>query len=191
MRRFALLLTLLVSPLATAAPRLFDHEPDTLHAFVGGGYLGSPGGSGASVLGGLRLGLGRHLALSFDLGYGSLSSIQDRWWLMPAIAFVVPTSRVRFDFGAGFGVGTATYFGTWANYAKDKPIGSAELVPTVRGHAVAAIKLTPGFELFGRIDVASQLLEGNAIGIRRGDGPTRNAETSWIALSVGGQFRLL
>jgi hypothetical protein len=190
-RSIAVLIALLIPGLAAASPSLLDHSPNPLHAFVGLGYQGSPGGDGGAVIGGLRYGLGQHFALSFDAGYGALNSKQDRWWLMPAVAFVLPTERVRFDFGAGLGLGTSSGFSTWSDFAADRTLWASQGVPTLRGHAIAAFTLTPRFELFARVDVSSQLLEGNTLGWRTGDGPARNAETMWINLSLGGQFRLL
>ncbi len=187
----AAFLTLVTPTLGAAAPVLLEHEQRPLHAFVGLGYQGSPGGDGANVIGGLRYGMGKHLALSFDAGYGVLSSKQDRWWLMPAVAVVVPTQVVRLDLGVGLGLGTSSGFSTWDDMAADRTLWASQGVPTVRGHAVAAFTLTPRFELFARVDVSSQLLEGNALGWRTGDGPLRNPDTMWINLSLGGQFRLL
>ncbi len=180
---FVLVLALLIP---TAAP-----APLPLHAFVGAGYQASPGGAGASAIGGLRLEVARHVALSFDAGYGFLSSKQDRWWLMPSVALVLPTSHARFDIGAGLGLGTSSAFATWDDYAHDRTAWATEAVPAVRGHIVAAFPITPRFELFARLDVASQLLEGNTLGWRHGDAPTRNTETMWLNFSLGGQFRLL
>src|SRR5450755_1705652 len=91
-----------LSPLSPLSPR----PPDTLSLFAAAGYLGSPGASGGAFSSGLRLRLGAHMAGSFDVGYGILDTFagtQDRWWAMPAIAFVVPAGPVRFDLGVGAG----------------------------------------------------------------------------------------
>ena len=186
----AVVLVLLTPAFAAAAPGLLDHGPNPLHAFVGLGYQGSPGGDGANLIGGLRYGMGHHFALSFDAGYGVLSSKQDRWWLMPAVALVIPMRAVRVDLGIGLGLGTSSCFSTWNDMAADQTLWASQGVPTVRAHAVAAFTITEKFELFARADVSSQLLEGNTLGWRTGDGPSRNADTMWINLSLGAQFRL-
>jgi hypothetical protein len=189
--RFAIVLAMLAPAIARAAPTSLEPQPRKLRAFVGLGYVGSPGGDGGAVLGGLRLSMGKHLALSFDAGYSALSSKQDRWWLMPSIALVVPAGPVRFDAGAGLVLGTSSAFSTWSDFAADRTLWASQGVPAVRGHAIAAVTLTPRFELFARVDVSSQLLEGNTLGWRTGDGPTRNADTMWINLWLGGQFSIL
>ena len=187
----SVLVALLLPTVAAAEPGLVDESLNTLRAFVGLGYQGTPGGNGGVVTGGLRYGLGRHLALSLDASYGMVSSKQDRWSVMPSIALVIPTDRLRFDLGAGIGPGTSSGFATWDDFAHDRTAWANEAVPTVRSHAIAAFTLTPRFELFARVDVSGQLLEGNTLGWRHGDGPAHNADVMWINLSLGGQFRLL
>ncbi len=177
-------------PLSILALLLTVAEPNHLHAFVGGGYLTTPGGQGAAVVGGMRYSIGRHFAVSLAASYGSLNSIQDRWWVMPTIAWVIPAGAFRFDFGAGVGSSTATAFASWSDYSRDQPMWVNEAVPSFRLNAIVAAPISPGFELFARADATMQLLEQTSLGWRRGEAPTRNTGTMFLNLSVGCQFRL-
>lgn len=93
--------------------------PHSVGLFAGVGALGSPGATGGAFLAGLRLGVGKHFAASVDLGYGLLTApptIQDRWWLMPSAALVIPAGSVRLDLGVGAGVGTSSGYLSWSDY---------------------------------------------------------------------------
>jgi hypothetical protein len=166
-----------------------DPQPAKLGVFEGVGYLGSPGAHGATFAAGLRLGLATHFAASVDLGYGLLSTfagMQDRWWVMPSLAFVTMASPVRFDVGVGAGVGTSSGYASWSDYA-GAPFAPTWhfTVPAVRAHGIAAIRLTRDVDVFVRADVASLLLTGPA-------GPyTGVMDTTWVALWLGFQHRLL
>ena len=162
---------------------LDDARSERLALFAGAGYLGSPGATGGAFCAGLRLRPGEHAAGSFDLGYGLLGayqSTQDRWWAIPAIAFVVTASPVRFDVGVGAGVGTSSGYASWSAYtaAPFTPSWHAT-VPAVRAHAVAAFRLTRSSDAFVRADVASLWLAGS--------GSTLSAaeDSLWVALWVG------
>ncbi len=164
----------------------------TLGVFTSLGYLGSPGGNGSAFDVGLRLGVGRHFALSFDAGYGVLATgatIQDRWWLMPSMAVVIPARigglRTSFDVGAGVGLGASSGYVSWTEYV-DKPfmpVWAFQLVPTVRVHALASIAVNRNVDMFLRADAASLVLLPRA-----GVGVT---DTTWLTLSLGAHFRML
>jgi hypothetical protein len=166
-----------------APPRPDDPK---LALFAGAGYLGSPGADGGALLAGLRLGVGRHFAASFDVGYGLLAAPgveEDRWWVMPAAAWVIPAGPVRFDLGAGGGVGTSSGYVTWSDYVA-RPFTPAWhfTVPAVRAHATAAVEIARGLDVFARVDVASLLFVGSQSGA---------TDTTWVALWVGVEPRLL
>ena len=168
-------------------------DPRELSLFVGTGYLASPGANGNAVSTGIRLRTG-HAALSFDLGYGLLSTRvgkQDRWWLIPAAAVVIPAGPVTFDLGAGVGLGTSSGFSSFKDWSNDRTTWEFQLIPAARAHAVTTLKLTDSFELFVRLDVASLLLDRNSAGFQTRRINPGISETVWIHLWVGGQFRLL
>jgi hypothetical protein len=154
--------------------------------FASGGFLASPGMSGAAVTSGLRLGIGRHLALSLDLGYGLLaahSTVQDRWWIIPTAAIVIPAGRLRFDIGGGIGRGAASGYRSWSGYTAKPfdPIWAFQLVPTAQLHATLAIPLTSVLSLILRLEAASLLLLESRAGV---------SDTTWAALSFGIRLRL-
>jgi hypothetical protein len=166
--------------------KVADPEPDTLGAFAEIGYLGSPGAHGSAFGAGLRLRLADHLAASADLGYGLLSdgsTVQDRWWVIPSLALVLPVRALRFDLGAGAGVGTASGYTSWSGYtsAPFTPTWHAT-VPAVRGHAIATFPLTQRLDLVARGEVATLVFTGLD---SAHSGPT---DTSWVALSLGVQY---
>jgi hypothetical protein len=168
----------------------------TVDVLASAGYLGALAGHGAALEAGVRVPLGEHLALAFDLGYGVLhdgATVEDRWWLIPSLAWVARTVRLRFDFGAGAGLGASSGYASFADYTSGpfSPVWAYQLVPAVRGHAIAAMPLTRTTDAFVRLDVAALLLSGNAIGSRVGDPEPRLADTSWMTLSIGAAFALL
>jgi hypothetical protein len=156
-----------------------------LGLFAGAGVLGSPGATGGAFLTGLRLALGRHFAASVDLGYGLITApptIQDRWWVIPSAALVVPVGPVRLDVGAGVGVGTSSGYLSWAGYDARPftPVWHAT-VPAVRAHVTTAIAASRGLDLFARADVASLVSAGS---------PAGATDATWFALWIGVQPRL-
>jgi hypothetical protein len=173
-------------PLDADAPAPVDPHASTLGLFAGAGYLGSPGASGGAFLTGLRLGVGEHFAGSVDLGYGLLSApstIQDRWWVIPAAALVIHTGTVRLDLGVGAGVGTSSGYTTLSAYAAEPftPLWHYT-VPAARAHLGASVPLTRSLDLFARADVASLLFVGSEPGVM---------DTTWLALWIGVTPRLL
>ena len=168
----------------------------TLGLFVGAGFLASPGQAGGGFELGLRLGLGRWAALGFDVGYGLLGAapaVQDRWWLMPTAALVIPAGRLKVDLGAGLGLGASSGYTTWSAYVKGPfdPVWAFQLVPAIRGHAAVSLELTRRTAVFARLDVASLLLMGSTIGYRNGNAGAGPTDTLWIGLWVGALIRLL
>jgi hypothetical protein len=185
-------LVLLVLTAATRAARADEAtEPKapsvahTVDAFAAAGALASPGATGGAFLAGLRLGVGEHFAASADLGYGLLTApptIQDRWWVMPSAALVVPVGSVRLDLGAGAGVGTTSGYVSWSDYDARPftPIWHYT-VPAVRLHVTAAFPIARNLDLFARADAAS------LVGVTSPSGPV---DTTWFALWIGLQPRL-
>jgi hypothetical protein len=202
----AVLIVLLGPALAAAEGVQTVTQPDpnarTLGVFASVGYLGSPGASGAAVNLGVRWRLNRNLALSADYGYGMIGAsgavqdpsheVEDRWWIMPAVAWVIPTTRVQLDLGAGVGLATASGYPSWSFFgaAPFGPVWAFQLVPAVRVHALAAMRLTGRFEIFARVDAGSLLLGGNSIGIRSADQSPGLMDTTWLNLSLGLRCRL-
>jgi len=161
--------------------------PHRLGLFAGVGALGSPGATGGAFLTGLRLGVGRHFAASVDLGYGLLTApptIQDRWWVIPSAAVVIPAGSVRFDLGAGAGVGTSSGYLSWSDYDARPftPIWHYT-VPAARAHVAAAIEIARNLDLFARADVATLFSVGSQAG--------GAMDTTWFALWIGVEPRLL
>ncbi len=164
-----------------------------LTLFTGAGYLTSGGGTGGAIATGVRLGVGRRFALGLDFGYGVMglgSTMQDRWWVIPSMAVVVPVDvgrrRAAFDIGAGLGLGTSSgYAGGWSEYAAHPFTATWEyqLVPAVRAHAIASLSMTPTLELFARADAAALVLP-------HGAGATVT-DSTWLLFSMGTRFELL
>jgi hypothetical protein len=171
---------------AAAAP---SAGPERLGLLVGAGFLASPGGSGAAVSGGLRLTLAEHCTGSFDLGYGVLelaTATQDRWWAIPSIAVVASAGRVRFDAGAGAGVGTASGYRSWSAYtaAPFTPDWHAT-VPAARLYALAAMPLGHDFAGFVRADIAALWVA------KSGSTHDDLRDSSWVLLWLGVESRVL
>ncbi len=189
----AALLALLLPTLGEAAELSGEsvREQHRLGLFVGTGYLGTPSGHGVAISGGLRFPLGRHLALGFDVGYGftgAHAAVEDRWWLLPSAAFVVPLGRWSFELGVGAGLGTASGFASWSAYTSDHTDWAYQLAPAGRLHARVAFDVSPGFTLFARFEVATLWTQSNVIGFREGSGHASSAENLWFGLCLGAQF---
>lgn len=176
-------------PLPAEAP-----PPDTrLQLFVALGALGAAPGVGTSLEGGLRFRAAKHLAVSFDLGYGVLgttNAMQDRWWLTPSVAATFGDRRVRLDLGAGLGLGASSGYLSWGTYfdAPFDPEWAFQLVPLVRLHAQAAARVSPSVELFVRLEAAALIVEGNTLGLRHGNDRPQFAALTWLSLSFGAQL---
>jgi hypothetical protein len=195
----ASLVTLALPWRADAAPPQPAHGAEVeqrASAVVGTGYLGSPGLGGFALTAGLRFLPLRHLAVSFDLGYGleaRSADVQDRWWLMPSMACVAYAGPVRLDFGAGVGLGATSGYASWSSYADApfSPTWAYQLVPAVRSHVIAAARVNRALDVFLRVEAASLLLNGNSVGSRVGDPRPEVADKTWYALLAGAQLRLL
>jgi len=163
-----------------------------LSAFASTGYLGSSGASGGAFATGVRLALGRHFALGFDLGYGLIATqtiLEDRWWLIPSMAVVLPARigslRPTFDLGAGFGWGTSSGYKNWSEYAA-QPFSADwayQLVPTFRVHAIASLPLTSTVDVFARAEAAAMVMPD--------DTHATATDTTWFMFSIGTRFDLL
>jgi hypothetical protein len=199
MKRRIMALTVCVglapSAVAAAEPNVVATNGDTpakLGLFTSLGYLGSPGASGTAFGAGLRLGIGRRFAVSFDVGYGVLGAqsgtVEDRWWLIPSMALVLPTRiagrRAAFDLGAGVGLGASSGYPSFSTYvaAPFTPEWRFQLVPAARVHAMGSFSVTRGLDILVRADAASLLMSGSGTGLM---------DTTWLMLSVGAQFRVL
>jgi hypothetical protein len=216
MNRFVTASTLLaITALTTAAaadptPKV---EPDTttkraegpakLSLFTSAGYLSSSNANGAAISTGVRYAVGDHFALGLDLGYGLLAlsktqpggtaalptGMQDRWWIMPTMAVVIPTRiaklPVTFDIGAGFGLGTSSGYRSWSTYAAQPFTAdwAFQLVPTVRAHAIASVSVSHNVDVFLRADAAAMILPQNAT--------PSTTDSTWVQLALGTSFRLL
>jgi len=187
---------------AEEPPKLPAPEPPSrftnLTGFAGAGYMTSGGGHGAALSSGVRLGIGRYFALGFDFGYGLMATpqgsafrgttMEDRWWLMPSMAFVIParvgSHRLAFDLGVGLGVGTTSGYSSGARYA-DQPLSADweyQLIPTFRLHAIAAMEVGKNLEVFARADAASLIMEhGTGLAV---------TDHTWLLLSLGTRFNL-
>jgi len=175
----------------TPAPR-----PQRLGLSVGLGYLGSAGMNGGALSLGLRYAPIRLVALSFDLGYGVLAAppgVQDRWWLMPAVALVLPLGPVRLDVGAGLGLGASSGYRSWAAYVAGPfdPVWAFQLVPAARGHVSAALPLSRCCDGFARAELGGLILSGSSIGSRVGGDGRTLGDRLWFQLALGVHFRLL
>jgi hypothetical protein len=170
--------------------------PQRLGVTVATTYLGSGAGSGAAVSSGLRLALGRHFALGADLGYGLLgtpSATQDRWWILPSVAWVIPAGDARIDVGAGLGLGAASGYASFGDYTRGpfSPAWAFQLVPAARVHLMAAMPLGRDVDVFARLEVAALVLSGTELGSRHGNANPDAADTTWFDLGAGVQFRWL
>jgi len=178
------------SPDAVGAPI----NPHELSAFLSVGWLTNTDANGAALDGGLRVALGRYAAFSIDMGYGviaSASNTQDRWWLIPSFALVIPLDAVRFDLGAGIGLGICSGYPDFERFASDPftPPWAFQLVPTARAHVMASVQLERGLDGFVRFDAGTLLLEGNSIGMRDGNTSPQSVDTLWLHAAVGVSFR--
>jgi hypothetical protein len=189
-----------ITSLASADPTNPDSSNDKpaeglakLTVFTSAGYLSTSGGNGGALATGVRLALGDHFALGLDLGYGLLAlqqgTMQDRWWIIPSMAVVLPAHigkvPLSFDIGAGLGLGTSSGYASWSTYSA-RPFSADwafQLEPAVRAHAIAAVSVSRNVDLFLRADAAALILP-------QGSAPT-DADGMWMMFALGSRFRLL
>jgi hypothetical protein len=112
---------------------------------------------------------------------------------VPTVAGVARAGRVRFDVGAGLGLGASSGYASFSAYAAApfSPVWAFQLVPVARGTVVAAMPLTTTTLGFVRLDVASLLLSGNSLGFRAGNPDVGLASTSWLCLALGAEIGAL
>ncbi len=176
---------------ATASAQQLGH----LDTWVAVGYLSSFDGAGTALSGGVSFDLGRYVAAGFDLGYGVLgdsTDVQDRWWLMPTLALVLPLSHARLELGAGFGFGAASGYRDMGAFvqAPFDPEWAYQLVPMVRGHLGATIELSADVDGWARVEVASLTLDRTSLGSRVLNPTPRTTDTLWVHVAVGTSFHV-
>jgi hypothetical protein len=162
--------------------------------------MGSPGEIGLAFALGTRLALGRYSALRFDVGYGVMGgsrSLEDRWWLVPSFAAVIPVERLRIEVGAGLGFATSSGYTDFDAFVRE-PFDddwAYQLVPAVRGHLALWIDLEESVAAYVQIDAGGLLTAGNDIGLRVGPnggaGIPSDAQLVWATLTVGTSHDLL
>jgi hypothetical protein len=115
--------------------------------------------------------------------------MQDRWWLIPSMAFVIPVAvggrRLTFDLGMGLGAGTSSGYSSWSRYV-ERPFAADwefQLAPTYRVHGIASLEVARSVEIFARADAAAMILPP-------GSGPSVT-DSTWVLLSLGARFDLL
>jgi hypothetical protein len=190
-------ITLVVQPAyGDSATSLPNREPQKLGVFADTSYLASAAGNGVAVSSGLRLALGAHAALGADLGYGVLaapSAAQDRWWILPTLAWVIPTGPWRLDLGAGLGVGASSGYASLGAYTAGpfSPTWAFQLVPAARAHVMGATSVSRDIDLFVRLEAATLVLSGTPLGFRHGNTSPGSSDTTWFDVGAGLQFRVL
>jgi len=187
-----ILVTVAVGALQLDAPAQTPAHQARLSLFVGTGVLASAVGPGASVEGGARLSAARHLAVSLDVGYGILGSgaAQDRWWLIPSLAFTGTLGPLRLDLGAGLGLGICSGYSAWSKYwsAPFSPDWADQLAPTARVHAGVALPLTEKLQLYGRVEATTLV---PVFGFRANDANLTFADRSALNFVLGAQVGVL
>lgn len=164
--------------------------PSRVELYGGGGYLASLGGSGAAANVGVRVKLAKHLAGTFDFGWGLLHDgkvAEDRWWLMPSLELTAPLGPIRADLGAGFGLATSSGYPDVATFGQ-RPFGpdwAFQLAPAARGYVRASWD-----RWFVRADVGTLLLDGNQVGLRSGNPSPTAEQTHWALLWLGAAIDL-
>jgi len=176
-------------------------RPNLELALVGGvAALGSPGEIGLAFALGTRLALGRYTALRFDIGYGVTGgsrSLEDRWWLVPSFAAVIPIERLRVEVGAGVGFATSSGYTDLDAFVRDpfEDDWAYQLVPAVRGHLALWLDLEEAVDAYVQLDAGGLLTAGNDIGLRAGPnggaGIPSDAQLVWATLTVGTSHDLL
>jgi hypothetical protein len=195
-------LALLLVPEVAHAESLGGERPPasatsttSLGVYSGLGYFGVNDVNGAAFLVGARLGVKRHLAFGFDFGWGALAltdsaAVEDRWWLMPSAAFVIPAGAARIDLGVGLGVATASGYDSSSTFfaAPFAPKWAFQLVPAGRLQAVAMIPVSERVDVFMRPE-AGMLFGAGTLGLSNGDANRPFRDTSWAALFLGAHYR--
>jgi hypothetical protein len=146
---------------------------------LGAAEIGSAGENGAAFTVGILFRPIRFLQTSVEFGYGLLDGArgpEDRWWVMPTLALVIPAGRMSFDLGGGVGSGTVSGYQTWPSYFAH-PFDPCWHItePAVRGHLGFSVPLTGSIDLWGRADVGTIVA------------PAPASDTQWHGLTIGVQ----
>ncbi len=191
-----LFLVIQTSAKAESPSSLAPQRTPRVDVFGSVGFLTNADAHGSALVAGTRLRFGPHFALSFDIGYGIIGSsttVQDRWWLIPSAAVVLPIGPLELDLGFGLGLGTSSGYSDMGEFAREpfNPDWAFQLAPTARAHAIASVPLNADTTAFLRLDVATLLLEGNTIGLRDLNPQPSAMDPIWINVAVGFSFRAL
>lgn len=162
--------------------------------FLGGGYLTNGQEQGLAVQAGLRLALGVHLAIEFDIGYGVLGSdreVQDRWWLFPAVVCVLPIDFSSFELGGSVGLAASSGYSNLDEFAAAPfdPNWALQLVPAMRGHMAWRTRLDRKLTFVARVDITTLLPYENTIGVRHGNPNPSHRDNISTHVSFGLSFR--
>ncbi len=183
-----------MSPSVTRADEVDDALVAELDLVGGVALLEAPGEVGLAFSLGTRLALGRYSAVRFDIGYGVMGgsrSLEDRWWLIPSFAFVVPVDRLRVELGVGVGLATSSGYTSFDAFVRE-PFDddwAYQLIPAIRGHAALWLELGDDADAYVQIDAGGLVTEGNDIGLRVGN--PNAAQRVWATLTVGTSLNLL
>jgi hypothetical protein len=185
----------LITLLATATAPARAEAPQKLGVLVAASYLGNGVAGGVALSSGVRFAMGEHVALSAQLGYGVLSgpaTTQDRWWMLPTIAWVLPADPVRVDVGVGLGLGASSGYDSFAGYlrAPFSPTWSFQLVPAALAHIMTMTSLGRRVDVFIRVEAVTLLLLDSNIGFRTLRGPVGPADAVCFDTGAGLQLRL-
>jgi|GEM_PF-2389264 len=168
------------------------------HFEIAGGLAalgGTDTGGVALTLGG-RLLLGSFSVLRLDVGYGLVGNdheVQDRWWILPGYALLIPIDTMRLEIGASLGFATSSGYPDLAAFgdAPFNPRWALQLVGAARGHVALWFDLDESNAAFIELAVGTLHLEGNDAGVRHGIDNATAAETVWWTLTVGTTFDVL
>jgi hypothetical protein len=202
---FVLLVSALTAHARADAPRLelapasSAPRPAVQLELVGGvSALAAPGEIGLAFVLGTRLALGRYTALRFDIGYGVMGgerSLEDRWWLVPSFAAVIPLGATRLELGLGVGFATSSGYSSFEAFAREpfEDDWAYQLVPAVRGHAALWLEVSPAVDAYVQLDAGGLVTAGNEIGLRAGPngGAPSDAQLTWMTLTIGTSHDLL
>ncbi len=190
---------LLIGPLAFLAlalsPSLAHAQPRSPEVEIFGAVseIDSVDDHGGALSAGVRVGLGRWFALGFDLGYGLMASahdVQDRWWMIPTAALVLPVDDARLELGAGVGLGATSGYASIDSYARGPfdPDWAYQLGPAMRAHAAVFLRVNRDVDAFLRADFATLLLSG-PVAVREANPSLAPHDTVWMTLSLGFAIR--
>jgi hypothetical protein len=177
------------------SPSIGAKSTTSLGVYSGLGYLGVHDVNGAAFLVGSRLAVSRHVAFAFDFGWGAQkvvdsAAVQDRWWLMPSAAFVIPVGVARIDLGVGLGVATTSGYDSSSTFfaAPFAPKWAFQLNPAGRLQAAVMVPVTDRVDLYARTETGT-LFGNGTVGIHEGNEDPPLRDVSWAALFIGAHVR--